>query len=383
MATPCVSRKNFLFIMIIFFITGSLFAKSVSGTITYIEGYVDLYRDGELLDWELVDIGFDIQEFDLIETGDDGLVEIDLKLPSGSKTTIAVNSGTTFYFEMEEKSGQNKTSFQMLGGSLSFKVQKLTAKDTLDVHTESAVMGVRGTEFEIITSPEGGILVLCDEGAVSCKDDQGREQYSKPGSVVDKVPNKRISSYSVSTDDLGLYRNYWVSARDEVFRNGAKVFIQGYSRQFLLFEPKFSTAFSELLEVKTTLERYGKDSSSTGNPGTLFKAKAEVSPAIIKMRSVMPIFEMIFYRLKELGNYHKEGLGIGSINNNLSSIEFFNTFGSEKDNISRQLAEVRYLFKLYNNLHKAAGGGPSILDNPFGGSGVPLGNPPRSSAFGN
>jgi hypothetical protein len=84
MATPCVSRKNFLFIMIIFFITGSLFAKSVSGTITYIEGYVDLYRDGELLDWELVDIGFDIQEFDLIETGDDGLVEIEVKLPSAS-----------------------------------------------------------------------------------------------------------------------------------------------------------------------------------------------------------------------------------------------------------------------------------------------------------
>ena len=71
------------------------------------------------------------------------------------------------------------------------------------------------------------------------------------------------------------------------------------------------------------------------------------------------------------------------IDNKLSSIDFFNGFGSEKNNISRQLAEVRYLFKLYNNLHNATGGGPSVLDSPFGGSGVPSGNPPASGILGN
>ncbi|MEA1911866.1 MAG: FecR family protein, partial [Spirochaetota bacterium] len=318
----------------------------------------------------------------LIETGDDGIVEIMLNLPSGSRSTLSVQSGTAFYFEMNEKGGRSQTSFQMLGGSISFKVQKLTGNDTLDVHTESAVMGVRGTEFEIVTSPEGGILVLCNEGSVSCKDDQGREKYSKPGSIVDKVPDKRINSHSVSTEDLGLYRNYWVSARDEVFKSGAKVFIQGYAKQYMLFEPKFAAAFSDLLEVKTTLERYGKDLSSA-SPGVLFKAKAEVSPGIIKMRSIMPIFEMVFYRLKELESYHNEGFGVGSIDNNQSSVDFFNTFAVNKNTISRQLAETRYLFKLYNNIHNAAGGGPSILDAPFGGGSVPVGNPPGPGSFGN
>lgn len=382
MTTSVLDKKIFFIYIFIFLFAGSMFAKSVTGIITYIEGYVDLYRDGELLDWELVDIGFGLEEFDLIETGNDGVVEIDLKLPSGNRTSLSVRSDTAFYFEMEEKNGRNKTSFQMLGGSISFKVQKLTNNDTLDVHTESAVMGVRGTEFEVVTSPEGGILVLCDEGAVSCKDNQGRERFSKPGSVVDKVPDKQISSYSVNTEDLGLYRNYWVSTRDEVFRSGANVFIKGYVNQFLLFEPKFSTAFVELLEAKTTLERYGKE-SSTANYGSLFKAKVEVSPAIIKMRSIMPVFEMVFYRLKELETYHNEGLGVGIIKGNLSSNDFFSKFSTEKNNISRQLAEVRYLFKLYNNIHSATGGGPSVLDSPLGGSGVPSGNPPVSSPFGN
>ena len=382
MISPVLRKKISIMMMMMFLLVSSLFPKSVTGTISYIDGYVDLYRDGELIDWELVDIGFGLEEFDLIETGDDGVVEIDLKLPSGSRTSLAVKPGTTFYFEMKEESGRNKTSFQMLGGTISFKVQKLTANDTLDIQTESAVMGVRGTEFEIVTSPEGGILVLCNEGAVSCKDEQGRERYSKPGSVVDKVPNKQISSYSVSTEDLGLYRNYWVSTRDEVFRSGAKVFINSYAKQYLLFQPKFSVAFSELLGVKASLEKYGNESFS-GSPGVLFKAKIEVSPSIVKMRSIMPIFEMVFYRLKELESYHNEGLGVGEITDDLNSTQFFNSFGGEKNNISRQLAEVRYLFKLYNNLHKAAGGGPSILDSPLGGSGIPSGNPPVSSPFAN
>ena len=110
MVTPGLNKKTFLVLIIIFLLSGSLFAKSVTGVITYIEGYVDLYRDGELFDWSLVDIGFGIEEFDLIETGDDGLVEIVINHPSGSKTTITVKSGTTFYFEMIEKSNQNQTS---------------------------------------------------------------------------------------------------------------------------------------------------------------------------------------------------------------------------------------------------------------------------------
>ena len=168
-------KKVLLLVIVVFLFAGSLAAKSVTGSISYVEGYVDLYRDGELLDWELVDIGFGVEEFDLIETGSDGMVEIDINLPSGSRTSLLVKSNTAFYFEMEEKSGRNQTSFQMLSGSISFKVQKLSGKDTMNVNTESAVMGVRGTNFEIVSSPEGGILVLCDEGAVSCKDNQGRE----------------------------------------------------------------------------------------------------------------------------------------------------------------------------------------------------------------
>jgi len=381
MTASVVSRKMVPFFLILFLLTVNLFSKSVTGTISYIEGYVDVYRDGKLLDWELLDIGFGIEEFDLIETGDDGIVEVDLNLPSGTKTSLSVKSNTTFYFEMDKKGGKNQTSLQMLGGSIAFKVQKLTGNDTLNVQTESAVMGVRGTEFEVITSTEGGILVLCDEGAVSCKDDQGREVYSKPGSVVDKVPEKRINAQPVSVDDLGLFREYWVSTRDKVFKNGAAVFIQGYANQFLLFEPKFADAFKELLTVKTTLEKYGKDSEA-GNMGSLIKAKTEVSPGIVKMRSILPVFEMVFYRLKELEKYHSEGIGVGPISDNLSSTVFFNEYGAVKDNISRQMAEVRYLFKLYKNIHDATGGGPSILDSPFGGNGVPAANPPSSSFFG-
>lgn len=46
----------------------------------------------------------------------------------------------------------------MMAGSMAYKVQKLASSDTLDVQTASAAMGVRGTEFQVVYSPEGEFL---------------------------------------------------------------------------------------------------------------------------------------------------------------------------------------------------------------------------------
>lgn len=92
-----------LFVFLILFPVFSGFAKDVSGTISYLEGTVDVYRNGELLDWSMVDIGFTVEMYDLIETGDDGLVSLDLSMPSGSGVSITVQPNTSFYFVMEKK----------------------------------------------------------------------------------------------------------------------------------------------------------------------------------------------------------------------------------------------------------------------------------------
>ncbi len=354
----------------------SLSAGSVSGIIAYMDGTVDVYRNGKLMDWNLVDIGFPVEEYDLIATGEDGTVEVDLSMPAGTGAHITVQPDTSFYFELEKKGGRDKTAFKMLSGTMAYKVQKLTGSDDLAVQTLSAAMGVRGTEFQVIYSPEGGVLVLCNKGKVAVTDNGGEEQYSEPGSVVEKVPEKALTSFAVAPSDLSLYRSYWVSSRDKVFKAGAETFIKGFAEQYLMFKPRFDKAYAELQKVKPLLLKYGRESSSY-SLGSLFKVKGEVSPAVVEMRSILPVYEMVYYRLKVLEKYHEQGLGHGDIGKGITSEQFFSGFNTEEPASERQLAEVRYMFKLYSAIHNASGGGPSILDKPFGG--VPSPSIPKSS----
>ncbi len=343
-----------------------LFGENVTGTLVYIDGTVDVYRDGKRLDWSLVDTGFTVQEYDLLTTGSDSTVEIELVMPSGTGAHITVRPNTSFYFEEKEIAGKKKTSFRMLTGAMAYKVQKLAESDTLSVETSSIVMGVRGTEFQAVYSPGGGVLVLCNEGRVAVDDLKGAEKYSEPGSIVEKVPEKELTAFAVAPSDLSLYRSYWLSSRNRIFRKGAGTFIKGFIKQFLLFRPEFDKAYASLLDMKPVLQKYGTRSSSY-SLGSLLKARGEVSPAVVRMRSVLPMYEMVFYRLKVLEKYHEQGLGHGTVEKGLTTEAFFKTFSGEKVILERRLAEVRYLFKLYTSIHEASGGGPSILDEPFGG----------------
>ena len=54
------------------------------------------------------------------------------------------------------------------------------------------------------------------------------------------------------------------------------------------------------------------------------------------------------------------------IDSRTSTEKFFRSYRSESGRIKRNLSETYYLLRLYQKLHEASGGGPSILDDPFG-----------------
>lgn len=372
-------KKAIIPLLLSLLLSGPLFAATLGGEIIYLEGEVDVYRDGRQLDWRDVDIGFYLEPFDTVETGSDGVVEIDVTTSAGTSAVVNVNPDTAFYFTEESVQGKQQSSFTMMKGSLSFRVQKLAGRESFNVRTESAVMGVRGTNFDVASSPEGGILILCDEGAVECSDPQGRTAFAQPGQVVQNVPESPLTAFAVEADELGLFREYWVSSRMEVFKSGADTFIRAYARQYDEFLPKFEAAYRQMNESRALLERYGKNPGASA--GTLFQVKSKVSPGIIRMRSVLPMFEQVLYRLDVLAGYHEEGFGRTTVSAGVTSDQFFARFGSGLDQVKLKIADVRYLFKLFKEIDAATGGGASgLLDNPFstggssggfGGGGIP------------
>jgi hypothetical protein len=289
-----------------------------------------------------------------------------------------VEPGTSFYFETEDTQKEPKSDIHMMAGSMAYRVGKLRDSSSFNVRTESVAMGVRGTQFDATVSPEGGILVTCREGSVLCTSDQGAEQYSRPGQVVENLPEKGLSSAEVAVDSLEEYKESWKSAREEVFKSGAATFIRAYARRYLDYLPRFRRAYRELSAYEEQLRKAASDSSDLG---TLFRLKTNVTPAVVRMRSIIPLFDDVFFRLQTLYEYHQQGIGRGMINDDLSSGSFFRRFAGDRRELKRQLSKTYFLFKLYSILNEETGGGPSITDDPFGedpfGGGFSPSGPPE------
>ena len=378
-------------VVVLLLISTAAFAAGPIGQIVYIEGIVDLQRDGEILELWDSDIGFEIFNYDMIETGYDGFVEIEVTSHNTRGTLIKVDSDTAFYFDSARIGGASKTNVTMMSGSLAFKVQKLTGNEEVNVRTESAVMGVRGTEFNVQRAPEGSVLVTCVEGKVACEDDRKMERFAMPGSVVEKRSGSSLSRVDIDVGDENLYGAYWSGKREEIFRSGAETFVKGYSAQYNNYLPRFLEAYDNLLAVKSQLETYGLEENQGGGgfSSKMITVKAETSDEMIMMRSILPLFEHSFYAVQVLERYHQQGIGRTMIERNYSSDEFFDDFSRRKLEIKNKLADVRYCIKLFMNISRASTPGgldsPSFFDdmmtgpNPMGAGSMPQSNMPGSS----
>ena len=368
------------FLMLLFFFSPGITAQDSVGRIVYLEGIVDVHREGDLLELFDSDIGMDLYNYDLVETGEDGIVEIEMTNLQNRGSVIQVQENTAFYFDTSALGGDSQNRLAMLSGSLHLKVQKLTGREDVAVQTESAVMGVRGTDFTVSEAPETSVLVTCTEGAVTCTDDDNNRLTAQEGRIVEKRPDEPVSGIAVDPGDEELYRQFWLNTREEVFKAGAVTFVRGYSHRYRQMLPMFEEAYRDLYRVRETLETYGNEEASDtmGATGTMVQIKSEVSDEIFAMRSVFPGFEEVFYTVQLLERYHRQGIGVCDIERKYTSADFFGEFAADKDILKQKMAYVRYLFRLYTNISNAAGGGfegPSFMDsimnsdNPLGSMG--------------
>ena len=379
------SKVFFRFVFILMLaVPAAVFAAEPVGRIVYLEGAVDLQRDGELLELWDSDIGFELNNYDFIETGSDGFVELELDGFGTRGTKIKIDNCTSFYFDSGRVSGQTQQNIVMLSGSLSFKVNRLTGSEELNVRTESTIMGVRGTDFTVKRAPEGSILVTCVEGKVSCEDDRKIERFAMPGSVVEKKNGSSLSRIDIDRGDENLYSAYWTGKREEIFKAGAETFVKGYAVQYNNYLPRFLNAYEKVLSAAPVLETYGREGASgTGFSARLMSVKSEVTDEMITMRSILPLFEHAFYAVQVLEKYHSQGIGRTAIGRNSSSDDFFKEFSIEKAGMKKKLAEVRYFIKLYVNISRAASPAgtdyPSFFDDMMMGPSALGGSIPSAS----
>jgi hypothetical protein len=324
-------------------------AQSEIGTIAYLEEGVAIERNSETISSRDVFIGMGVENYDLVRTDRTGYAEVEVDSPRSAPAIVRISPNTSFYFEIDKIGRDDTTTLGMVTGSLSVKVAKLSGRQSFEVATETALMGVRGTDFGVTISPAGDILVTAAEGRVSCIDDSGQELFAEPGTVVEKRPGELFREVPVAVSDLETFRRDWYADRLEVFKSNALRAIRFYADRYLRLKSRFDSAYSDLQQEAPILRKWYREDrrGEIGGRMEAMREKKELIGELLELRKVSYIFERVYFRLIELEGYYRQGYGRGEIEPGLSSAAFFNRFDREKQQLGEQMAEVRYITKLY------------------------------------
>ena len=282
------------------------------GDTSYIEGAVSLQRDGQDLDSSEVQTGLEIQNLDLMKTGADGVAEVSITTPKSAGATIKVSPHTQFTFQLDESGSRQQSYVGLMSGTIALTVKKLTGSQDLSVHTERAVMGVRGTEFTVTAPATGDVLVTCRTGDVAITDENGKEFHATPGSAVVKRFGEPLGTLEVK-GDVETFRKGWEDERSAFLRDHALEVIQREAQRYDNLSDEFDTEYAALQEKKDILAKWSTEEKKgiVGSGAEVEKDKAEVAELLADLRETQFLLERIHYRLIVLMELQDHGVGQG------------------------------------------------------------------------
>lgn len=321
------------------------------GEASYVDGTVDVYRAGQQLAAGAVDIGSPVENYDILRTGRNGTIEVTLTSGPSPDTTIRVDPNTSFTVEVGKVKGQPNATVNMISGSISLKVRKMAGSGAVEIKTESAIMGVRGTEFTVTTPPSGDILITCTEGEVACKDESGTELSARPGTAVEKIAGQRLRTIPVAVSSLKAFQSQWNTDRVAALKSNAARAIQNYATRYDELSKRFDAEYRTLMGQADVLNTWAAEDergqAPAANSASTMSEKKRIIGSLLKLRATLFVFERVYFRLIELEEYHRDGYGRGRLTGGTTTDDFFARVAGERGQLAKRLSRVQYAARLY------------------------------------
>jgi hypothetical protein len=338
------------------------FSADEIGTIDFLKGKVEITRDDEVIKSSSLSEGDAIENYDLIRTYANSEVTIVLTSPLSPDTVITIDPNTAFSVEIAKYAKKNTTTFEMFTGGIALKVQHLTTNQDMNVKSGTAVMGVRGTSFGVGASPEGDILVTCDEGDVEVTSEAGKKIHAVPGKVIEHSDSGEITEIPVAISSLAKFKQEWGAKKLEVFRANAPRAIKNFATRYNTLLSRFNAEFASLMKSNSVIDKWIRENKANKMGGNLeiIKEKKAVVKNLLAVQRTLFIFEKVYFRVSELYSYYQEGVGVNAaISPALSAKAFFAQFEKDQPVLEKKLSKVKFVLKLYAKRND----GSSIVDN--------------------
>ena len=135
--------------------------QDVEGIITFYSGIVSIFDDGS---WYEAEIGDFVSENNSIRVESDSYCEVQF----GNTAVIKIQENSEINLSKVTLSpGEANVNMDLKLGNVLCKVQKLASDEAFRVKTQTAVCGVRGTEFSVTSQTGSETVLAVKEGAVT------------------------------------------------------------------------------------------------------------------------------------------------------------------------------------------------------------------------
>ena len=224
-------------------------SDSVVGQIEDFEGSVSVVRSGKQID---IDYGEELLSRDLVKTGSDGYLVVGLDRRVGMSGTLVIRPKTICALSTVVENGQPATEADTFAGTVAVKVKKIAGDPRFRIRSGATVMGVRGTEFLVTSSPNNAVLVSCSEGRVECKSEyNGKPDVvdAVPGQVVEKRDGERFKRIPVAVSSVAAFHDRWGTGEIDAFKASPVQVLDQYAVTYERYKTDYIKASEALLSL--------------------------------------------------------------------------------------------------------------------------------------
>ena len=327
--------------------TAGVSAQDIVGSISYLEGTVGIVRNGSDLDG--VAIGQDLQSFDLVKTGSDGQAELAISAPQIATMTIRMSPDTQFSLEIATVDDKQESTIGIVGGQIALKVESLLPSQGVKVKSDSAVMGVRGTDFTVTAPETGDILVTCDEGEVDVTDAQGRNLTAIAGTGVEERPGEVYRTVPITFSGADQFRAKWRSERGKFVEKNALKLIRINARHYRQLSREFNDLHRELAQNEAITGKWALEDQEgrIGSEDEVLQERQTIGALLLRLRETAFQLERVAFRLERLQIRHDRGVGQGTLEDGTTTKAFFAQIVRERRDVAHKLAFTRRLTRQY------------------------------------
>jgi hypothetical protein len=230
-------------------------------------------------------------------------------------------------------------------------MKKLAGSPTFDVDAENATCAVRGTEFDVIASPGGSILVACAEGEVECAS-EGVSTSAVPGQAVEKREGVRIARRTVAAADYENFKRKWIEGEAAAFKRDAPKAARRIAANYLDLAQRLA-ANQERISASGAVKAWVEEERKGGAGVAISKAEldrrlAEAEPLLKESRLILGPMERVAARVTAIKEAIDDDPTVLSqeIRPGRTVGDFFSRFEAARDRDLQRIAALRRTVRL-------------------------------------